>query len=529
MNFEVKIKNNSRINTFSDQYSELKCIGHVWEKELLSSLCTKDLEFKYAVGVIKNITGFFSLVYQNEKQLIASVDHIRSHPIFYGQTNTTFYLSDCAEWVREMVKDISMDEQAKAEFQLTGYVTGSDTLYKNVKQLQAGECLSLVNGKLELSRYYRFLHIEPAQYNEQELLLNLDKVAKESIKRLIKYANGKQIVVPLSGGYDSRLIATLLKETGYENILTFTYGVKGNKEAEYSKKVADALGLKWMFIEYTNELWSDSWHTAERKAYQVFGSGWSSIPHIQDWLAVKIMKQQGMVEPNAIFVPGHTGDFISGGHIPKHLFNDFNAKYNIKDVFEAIYSKHYSLVNNHSMIEGKNNFFKKVLNGMEVNTVETAYEFADTFEKWEWQERQSKFIFNSVRVYEFFGYDWWIPLWDKEFVQFFERLPLKLRSHDWYKEYVRYKYLSNTSEDLSNELGNTSEEFLSRRIASLKIIEALHLKEVLSKIYKKIFKPRSHLSIETRFDKEETYKLTEQGYSSNGKDAYFFLQENSNV
>jgi len=525
MNIKVSLKNSNQANKVSDKGFELSCIGHVWEKELLSSLHTKDLEFKDAVGVIKNITGFFSLVYQNEKQLIASVDHIRSHPIFYGQTNTTFYLSDCAEWVREMVKDISMDEQAKAEFQLTGYVTGSDTLYKNVKQLQAGECLSLINGKLELSRYYRFLHIEPAQYNGQELLLNLDKVAKESIKRLIKYANGKQIVVPLSGGYDSRLIATLLKEIGYENILTFTYGVKGNKEAEYSKKVADALGLKWMFIEYTNELWSDSWHTAERKAYQVFGSGWSSIPHIQDWLAVKIMKQQGMVEPNAIFVPGHTGDFISGGHIPEHLFNDFNAKYNIKDVFEAIYSKHYSLVNNHSMIEGKNNFFKKVLNGMEVNIVETAYEFADTFEKWEWQERQAKFIFNSVRVYDFFGYDWWIPLWDKEFIRFFECLPLELRNHEWYKQYVQDKYLINSNGDTPNNLGNASEAGLLRRAAKLRIIESLKLKGLLRKVYKTLFTPKSHLGTEGRYDIKESQQLTEQGYSSNGKAAYFFLQE----
>lgn len=525
MIIETNLKNHNWINTAPDKYFELNYTGKVWVDELLSSLKSKNLKFKDAVTAITKMTGFFSLVYQNENQLIASVDHIRSHPIFYGKMNNSFYLSDCAEWVREKVGDLNMDEDAKAEFQLVGYVTGRDTLYKNVKQLQAGECLSLLNGELELSRYYRFLHMEPSEYDEEKLLSDLDTVAKESIQRLIKYANGRQIVVPLSGGYDSRLIAALLKETGYENILTFTYGIKGNKEAEYSKKVADALGLEWRFIEYTNELWSDSWHTAERKAYQVFGSGWSSIPHIQDWLAVKIMKQQSMVEPNAIFVPGHTGDFISGGHIPKNLFNDFNAKYNIKDVFEAIYSKHYSLVNNHSMIEGKNSFFKKVLNGMEVNTVETAYEFADTFEKWEWQERQAKFIFNSVRVYEFFGYDWWIPLWDKEFIRFFECLPLELRNHEWYKQYVQNKYLSNSNGDMSSDLGNASEIGLLRRAANLKIIESLKLKGLLRKVYKNLFKPKSHLGIESRYDSEEYQKLTEQGYSLNGKAAYFFLQE----
>src|SRR3546814_6284198 len=37
--------------------------------------------------------------------------------------------------------------------------------------------------------------------------------------------------------------------------------------------------------------------------------------------------------------------------------------------------------------------------------------FADFFD---WQERQTKFIVNSVRCYDFFGYQWRIPLWDDE-------------------------------------------------------------------------------------------------------------------
>ncbi len=192
MIIETNLKNYNWINTAPDKYFELNYTGKVWEDEPLSSLQNKNLNFKDAITAITKMTGFFSLVYQNENQLIASVDHIRSSPLFYGKTNNTFYLSDSAEWVREKVNDFRMDEEAKAEFQLAGYVTGKNTLYKNVKQLQAGECLSLLNGELELSRYYRFLHIEPAQYNEQQLLVSLDKVAKESIQRLIKYANGRQ-------------------------------------------------------------------------------------------------------------------------------------------------------------------------------------------------------------------------------------------------------------------------------------------------------------------------------------------------
>ncbi|WP_269848621.1 asparagine synthase-related protein [Methanosarcina horonobensis] len=42
-------------------------------------------------------------------------------------------------------------------------------------------------------------------------------------------------------------------------------------------------------------------------------------------------------------------------------------------------------------------------------------------------ERQAKFIINSVRVYEFFGYEWRIPLWDAELMEFFLRVPIEHR------------------------------------------------------------------------------------------------------
>jgi len=45
----------------------------------------------------------------------------------------------------------------------------------------------------------------------------------------------------------------------------------------------------------------------------------------------------------------------------------------------------------------------------------------------DWQERQAKFIVNSVRVYEFWGYEWRIPLWDNQLMDFFSGVPLKLR------------------------------------------------------------------------------------------------------
>ena len=46
------------------------------------------------------------------------------------------------------------------------------------------------------------------------------------------------------------------------------------------------------------------------------------------------------------------------------------------------------------------------------------YEYA------EFQDRQCKYVITGQRIYEFLGYDWRMPLWDNEYIRFWERATL---------------------------------------------------------------------------------------------------------
>lgn len=478
--------------------------------------------------ILKQQNGFYALSWEQGSKLYAAVDHIRSIPLFYGLKDDEFFLSDNAEWVREQVSNTAMDELAKEEFQLTGYVTGEDTLYPDVKQLQAGEFLSVnkLNEKLVVitERYYRFLHTEPDHFDEKALYQQLDASALASIDNLIRYANGRQIVIPLSGGYDSRLIATLLKRRGYENILTFTYGIPGNKESAYSKKVADALGLKWHFVEYSNELWREVWQTEERWQYQKWASGWSSIAHVQDWLAVKILKKKSIVEDGCIFVPGHTGDFLSGGHVPDNAVKD--KKSSSRELTESINKKHYSQAPRDKVTKRtEQEWAERILKRAEQAAIANGQDLANAFEKWEWQERQAKFICNSVRVYEFFNYDWWMPLWDMEFVRFWQSTPLELRKgRRWYIEYVSDTY-NKFSECAKIDLGNAGE---SKKARLLQIISSRWVLRKLSKLLFYSYRRDVHpLAFYGRHDDRHSLRLIKKGYSIVGLNGYLFLKKSA--
>lgn len=484
----------------TDNESEISVRGTVFsgQKIKTTSDIARDLfESNDVLEKIDNLliqqNGFHAITFRKTGLLFASVDRVRSIPLFYGQSAGVFFLSDDAEWVRQQVGDDSMDNVALEEFLLAGYVTGQDTLYSNVKQLQAGEYLIAEEHNhgvsLQIKRYFRFLHLEPDQFNETELSVKLKTATNNSIKRLIDYANGRQIVLPLSGGYDSRLIAVLLKKHDYQNVLCFTYGVPGNKEAEYSRRVAKALGFDWTFVEYSNEVWAREWASPEAHDYRRMAANHVSLPHVQDWAAIKILLERQQIYPDSIVVPGHSGDFVAGSHIPNLVFT--KKDHSQDDMVRALIADHLSNIPKNGMRISKGSTLEsRVLGRVNLPFDGSDVCFANLYETWDWQERQSKYIVNSVRVYDQFNLDWWLPLWDAEFFCFWEGVPLVLRKNrTWFKQWITKLYLENSNEPQQQVINNASDA--SKTYETLKKIARL-LPDPVFKIIKKAQRKSSY-------------------------------------
>src|SRR5690606_35674716 len=149
----------------------------------------------------------------------------------------------------------------------------------------------------------------------------------------------KSVMIPLSGGYDSRIIALLIKEYGHTNVSSFTYGRAENPEARKSKEIADILGFNWTIFPYTKENWFKWYHSKEWDQLVKFSSNYSSMTHIQDAPAVTNLVKDA--NEKYVFIPGHTGDFISGDHIPFELTVD--KEFTADEVVQSILGKHHRL------------------------------------------------------------------------------------------------------------------------------------------------------------------------------------------
>ncbi len=370
--------------------------------------------------------GFWGAVIIKEPSLIyIFADIMRSYPIYYAIEGEYLYISDDVYWLREKCKNLALDHIALDEFEMVGYVTGPDTIYYEIKQLQAGEIITLQYDsqrhvwQCKSCFYYRYVLQEEYSATFDELLQMLEEKLNLIFHRLITYADGRPIVVPLSGGYDSRLITLMLKKLRYDNVIAFSYGVYGNKNSYLSKQVAEELSIPWHFVEYTNDKWKTWYLSNEMREYERYAGGFSTLPHFQDWPAVMSLKRQHLVPDNSIFVPGHC---IEMGFRTTRYPEVYSKFATFEDALNAIISLHYYL--NGGLSDKKDMAKYKIRIKSRMGDFSQYISPASLFDAFEQQERQVKYINNSVRVYEFWGFDWWTPLWEREYQDFWASVPM---------------------------------------------------------------------------------------------------------
>jgi len=386
--------------------------------ELISSYTIEQLRSK----IIQQLNGSFTIIKKEKNQILLANNFVRTFPLFYYYNNTEWNITDD---ITPLYPNRKYDKNALQEFSCSGMVIGDKTLFEDVFQVQSGEyvLLNLDSNKLSKEIYSDYLYepdFKSISYTKMQAIGMeiFDKVEK----RLIGSLNGRQVVLPLSGGYDSRLIACIMKKHNYTNVICFTYGDRDDSEVSMSKKVASILGLKWFFVDYNDDLFRQ--FTSDNKivqGYASLGFNFTSLAHFQDFYAVYYLKSKRIIEENAIFIPGHSADLLRGDHRPL--------------IYPSIQKIKKYIRRRHLEYE-----YKKLNIGLQGNSSNYEYNMS-LYDNWDIKERQSKFIVNSLRVYEYFGYQHRIPLWDSELKNFFKNVPHKYKkTNDLFSQTIFKRY-----------------------------------------------------------------------------------------
>ncbi len=379
--------------------------------------------------ILEGASGHFAIIIELDNEVLAAVDHASTIPLYYSDT----CISDDALAIPSARET---PEDAKSQYLLSGYLIGNRTLYDDVFIIPAGNILTLRKDQPQASlhQYYTYSHTEGSQQSETTMFDRLDEVHYQAIQRLIQHADGRQIAIPLSGGYDSRLVALMLKQLGYNNLLAYSYGNPRSRETHVSKAVAAHLGIPYHFVVITAKDWFEGYQSDERKDYYLKCGMIAGKPYMQDWLAVRSLKKKGVLHADAIITPGHSGDFLEGTLIPA-LFVE-RDELDRETVLNQIYKQAYRRWPHSDKYSRE--IKQQISSYLQLPERMNGEAAASFLEQFFWQHLQAKNYLSGTLIYEFFGFGWTLPWWDKGLLEYWRRVPLNLRyKRQLYKRYVQ--------------------------------------------------------------------------------------------
>ncbi len=373
---------------------------------------------------------------------VAWVDHIRAYPVFYAFGTNGVIVSNDARSVLAQLGCATPSKISALEFAMSGYVTGQETLYEEIKCLLPGEVLIAEDGlKPFVVRYFRYMPVPDHTKGRRESREELSGIIDAIMHKIIARANGRPIWVPLSAGLDSRIILCKLHEFGYKNLHTFTYGPRFNFEALHAKAIARKLNVPWHFVSLSGKECSDMFSDKTRRAYSDFADGLKAAPCFREYTALKTLKDKKVFHTDAILINGQSGDYITGGHVNQVWFEKDSA--NFETLTRVLVAKHYDLWRGLKTKENISVIKSKILETVpEAHREHTPFEWAALEECWEYDERQATLVVNGQRSYDFFGYDWELPLWERTLCDFYANVPYELKRGQFlYKDYLKaYNY-----------------------------------------------------------------------------------------
>jgi len=409
--------------------------GDLTEVDILDELVllSKNINIEALSGLVRNISGHFSMVVQfsNDSCFLAA-DKICSIPVFDATNKNKYAVSNYAPFLKSFfgIGDSDVELHPLLEISMSGFAIGDKTIYQGINRLMAGECVLWKDGKRNSNFYYTYFPYKLIKRDYSELKNKFSQVCLSTMQNLIDSVDGRQIVVPLSAGNDSRLIVSCLKELSYENVVCFTYGRLGNFEVNTSKKVADKLGYKWIYIKSS---WRDKRNFIKSNVYDLYVKefeSYASVPNVQDVYEVYSLKLRKVIDDDAVIVNGNSGDFISGGHIPELLNLDENFLSNNSNAWGLFLERHYSIwrklrnnLNDGIIISELNKIISKRYSSKAQGDMLT---YA-VFESMECIGRQSRLVTNQQRAYEFIEHEWRLPLWSENFLDFWEKVEPKYK------------------------------------------------------------------------------------------------------
>tara|TARA_X000000950_G_C13911394_1_gene659100 strand:+ start:518 stop:2389 length:1872 start_codon:yes stop_codon:yes gene_type:complete len=198
------------------------------------------LEMIALIGLEKTllkINGMFAFClydFENKKMYLAR-DALGVKPLYYGIKKNELWF--CSELVNTFTKLFDNEiDNGKIQFFLRNAYTRNDSIYKNIKKVEAGSFIVFDLNQVNNYKKFNYWSLENKFLNQKasnDDIQNFEKIFENSIKQ--RLISDRKVGVFLSGGIDSTLVTYYANKLAKSKLNTYTLAFN-EKEFDESKK-----------------------------------------------------------------------------------------------------------------------------------------------------------------------------------------------------------------------------------------------------------------------------------------------------
>ncbi len=216
----------------------------------------------------ENLEGMFCIVRATDSpsRLELLNDIIGMEQIFYYHQDNLWLISNSVYLIGRIVRNLSLDPVGISLSLILGYVGSDRTLLSNVRVMPGGQYWTWKENDIEPSQQS---YCKPSMFAQQPR----KKLTSSYFRRLADDLSGNLLILSqnfdnitcaLTGGRDSRLVATLLIHAKLK-AQYYTIGDQSGTDAIIAQQIADTFNLNYKLIHLSGTEVIRSWDTTYRQ------------------------------------------------------------------------------------------------------------------------------------------------------------------------------------------------------------------------------------------------------------------------
>jgi asparagine synthase (glutamine-hydrolysing) len=375
----------------------------------------KNLSDDKIISSMVSVEGQYLIILKKREDIYIFCDRYCIRPIYYRKVNNQIEIFDR---IIENVDDLLIQKSSVLIFLLLRFIPGRQTLFNGISQIMPGECLILRKNinkiDIQISCVYPKKKIDLE--DPKKTFHYLFRQGLE--QRVSNISNSKKLLLPLSGGLDSRYVLfTALEIVDSSRIAAMTYGTPGTYDFEIGKKIAKLAGIKHIEYPLTKENYTTD---------AIINNCKDTDGQISFTTEAPIEIFQDFANHGEVILSGYVGDAIVGNKANKNA-NEGKKSIILKD----------------ALVKGNDPLTKYI----DPSLLESSFYYdivlkssLNDFEYWFFINHFTKYSLHCVfKLREHFNYI--NPFIDYKFTDYVINLPFSLRENQkLYRKLLREKF-----------------------------------------------------------------------------------------